>query len=202
MEVVTTDEGENFTHKSLWCVVARQIENAEARSSGALYDHMAAMVFALHAFEAYLNFLGVRLAPDIWNDEQNFFRREPYRGFEGKVRKVFELCRLAEPDRLARPYSTIWALKALRDVIAHGKIQTFSQTYAQSVGEQPPFFSGRFDKLVSRDKAVEAKQDTHAVACILHAAARPHVTDVWFGDDPFCGPHVHATGISPVAMMD
>jgi hypothetical protein len=79
MEVLTTDEGENFTHRSLWCVVARQIENAEARPSGALYDHLAAMVFTLHAFEAYLNFLGERLAPDIWNDEQNFFRKESYR---------------------------------------------------------------------------------------------------------------------------
>ena len=104
MEVLTTHEGESFTHRSLWCVVARQIENAEARPTGALYDDMAAMLFALHAFEAYLNFLGMRLAPDLWNDEQNFFRKEPYRGFEGKVRKVFELCRLTESDRLAKPY--------------------------------------------------------------------------------------------------
>jgi hypothetical protein len=110
---------------------------------------MAAMVFALHAFEAYLNFVGIRLAPDLWEDEQNFFRKEPYRGFEGKVRKVFELCRLTEPDRLARPYSTIWALKALRDLIAHGKIEVFSQTYAHSVSVQPRF-SGAASTSLSR----------------------------------------------------
>jgi hypothetical protein len=196
MQVLSTTEGENFTHRLLWCVVARQIENAEARRNGALYDHIAAMVFALHSFEAYLNFLGVRLAPDIWTDERNFFRKEPYRGFEGKVRKVFELCRLSEPDRLARPCSTVWALKALRDEIVHGQIQTFSQTYSHNVGEEPPLFQGRFDNLVSCDKALEAKQDIHAVACMLHIAARPHVTDVWLGDDPFCGPHGHATGTS------
>ena len=113
MQVVTTHEGENFTHRLLWCVVARQIENAKAQPNGSLYDDMAAMVFAFHAFEAYLNFLGIRLAPDLWNDERNFFRKEPYRGFEGKVRKISELCQLVEPERQARPYSTIWNLKDL-----------------------------------------------------------------------------------------
>jgi hypothetical protein len=93
-------------------------------------------------------------------------------------------------------YSTIWALKALRDLIAHGKIEAFSQTYAHSVGVQPPFFRGRFDELVSHAKALEAKQDTHAVARILHVAARPHLTDVWFGDDPFDGPQGYASGTS------
>jgi hypothetical protein len=196
MEILTTYEGENYSHRWLWQVVARQIENAEARPAGAMYDDMAAMVFALHAFEAYLNFLGTRLAPDVWSDEQNYFRREPYRGFEGKVRKVFELCRLAEPDRIVRPYRTIWALKGLRDLIAHGKIEAVSQTYAHDVSVEPPFFHGQFDHLVSHAKAMEAKEDTHDVALKLHQAARPQVSDSWFGDRPFDGPVGHATGSS------
>jgi len=82
----------------------------------------------------------------------------------------------------------------LRDLIAHGKIEVFLETYAHSVGVEPPFFRGRFDELVSHAKALEAKEDTHAVARILHAAGRPHVSDLWFGDDPFDGPHGHASG--------
>jgi hypothetical protein len=203
MEVLTTHEGENFTHRSLWRVIIRQIENAEARRPGSLYDDLAAMVFTLHAFEAYLNFLGVKLAPDLWENERNFFRNEPYRGFEGKVWKVFELCQLAEPDRLVRPYSTIWALKDLRDLIAHGKVEAFSQTYVHSAGVEPPFFRGPFDALVSHTKALEAKEDTHSVARTLHAAAqsvaaKSYISDLWFGDDPFEGPLGHASGFSRV----
>jgi hypothetical protein len=201
MNVLTTDEVENFTHRCLWRVVTRQLEHAEAQRSGALYDDLAAMVFAFHAFEAHLNFLGQRLAPDIWEDEQNFFRKEPYRGFEGKVRKVFDLCQLPEPDRCTKPYSMIWALKDLRDLIAHGKTEVFTETYVHGVNEPPRFPRGRFDDLVSHAKALEAKQDIHAVAPILHTAARRlscddqlYLRDVWFGDDPLDGPLGHATG--------
>lgn len=50
--LLTKIEGENFTHKSLWSVVERQIENAEARQAGSLFDFLPAMVFALLSFEA------------------------------------------------------------------------------------------------------------------------------------------------------
>jgi hypothetical protein len=48
------------------------------------------MVFGFQTVEAYLNFVGERLAPEIWDDERNYFRREPYRGWDGKLRKVMD----------------------------------------------------------------------------------------------------------------
>jgi hypothetical protein len=108
----TTVDGERFIHNILWIVVQRQIEHAKEKPQGAYYDCLAAMVFASHALEAYLNFVGERLAPVFWKDEREYFRRT---GFAGKVRKILELCGIPEPDKDNRPYCTIWQLKKLRD---------------------------------------------------------------------------------------
>lgn len=187
MEVLTNNTGENFTHKMLWSVCIRQIRHMRSSPIGETYDAISAMIFASHAFEAYLNYLGERLAPEIWIDERNYFRREPYRGFHGKVRRVFELCEIPEPARDVTSYSTIWTLKDLRDIIAHGKTESFKTHYAHSISIDPPPFRGRFRNLVSTKKAEQAQVHTEAVARLLHAAAKTKVTDPWFGDEPFEG---------------
>jgi hypothetical protein len=46
------------------------------------------MVFAFHTLDAYLNYAGEHLAPEIWQNEGEFFAKQPYRGFDGKIRKV------------------------------------------------------------------------------------------------------------------
>jgi hypothetical protein len=62
------------------------------------------------------------LAPEIWQDERSFFRREPYRGWEGKLRKVMELVTLPWPDQFTRRLKTIPELKQLRDPILSAMI--------------------------------------------------------------------------------
>ena len=62
--VRTSVEGERFLHKDLWRVVERQLDHALGTPRGAFYDDLVAMVFALHALEAYLNFVGERVAPE------------------------------------------------------------------------------------------------------------------------------------------
>jgi len=207
--LLTKIEGENFTHKSLWSVVDRQIENAEARQAGSLFDLLPAMVFALLSFEAYLNFLGERLAPEIWRDERNFFKKVPYRGFEGRVRKVFELCKTPEMDRAERPYSTIWKLKELRDLIAHGKSEKISMTLEHQDDASRSFHNIELYKLVSLENAYQAREDIYVVSLKLHSAARealdgstPRRTDPWFGTDPFAGSRGFSVGNTTIASPD
>ena len=199
MKIISTKDGENYTHKALWMIVKRQLAYAQRAKKGAILDDAAAMVFAFHAFEAYLNFLGSRLAPKIWTDEENFFRKQPYRGFSGKVRKIFELCDLEQPDLSVKSYQTIWELKALRDQIAHGKIEKISEIHEHEDDEISPLLTSIFDKLVTTKKAMEAKDDVHRAALILHNAAKPKIKDIWFGDDPFSGPLGQASSESSVA---
>lgn len=119
----TTYKGRSFLHRELWRVVHIQGEIIEERKGrGAFYNDLIAMVFALHTVEAYLNFVGELLAPAIWKDERNYFRKEPYRGFEGKMRKVMELVSLPWTADV-RPLKTVLDLKELRDLIAHPKTE-------------------------------------------------------------------------------
>lgn len=189
MELETTIRGERYVHKTLWATALKMMDNGHPQGVGTAYDALAAMVFAAHAFEAYLNYVGVKLDPIYWKDERDHFRKEPYRGFDGKVRKVFEMVDLPEPSRHARPYSTIMSLKSLRDTIAHGHVISIKETVVHTPNEPIPMMSWVFDLKVSHQLSLEAMEDVGTVAELIHAAARPKVEDPWFVDVPFGGAH-------------
>lgn len=196
----TLVEGERFLHKDLWRVVERQLDHAAAIPRGAFYDDLVAMVFALHALEAYLNFVGERIAPETWKDEREYFRKEPHRGFDGKVRKVLELVGIAEPLRDVRPYSTVWLLKDLRDLIAHGKSIRFSGVVEHGMDEDPSLFQSPLRDVVTHENAQRARDDVRAFADTIHAAAIPKLKhEIWFGLSAFGGTFQYSSGHSTLA---
>lgn len=198
--VVTNVEGERFVHKELWRVVLRQLEHAKKVPSGAFYDDLVAMTFAFHALEAYLNYVGELLSPDIWKNEREFFLKQPYRGFDGKIRKVFELAGLPEPARTRRPYSSVWLLKRLRDLIAHGKVEKIAGAIEHDADEESPWVRTPLDDLVTEANAEMARADVALVAQSIHDAARPKIDDVWFRSAaPFEGVLQHNEGWSNIA---
>ena len=198
--VITTVEGERFIHKELWRVVLRQLEHAKKMPSGAFYDDLVAMTFAFHALEAYLNYVGEKLAPEIWKDERNYFLKQPYRGFDGKIRKVFELTGLSEPKRDTRPYSSVWMLKGLRDLMAHGKVERITDDFEHDAEEQSPWVRTPLDFLVTEANAEIARNDVASITKSIHDAARPKVDDVWFQSaGPFEGVLQHNEGSSRIA---
>jgi hypothetical protein len=78
-------ESEEYLHKTAWSVVLRQIEHAEATPHGVLYDYLVAMVFAFHSLEGYLNFVGDKIAPELWADERETFKNT---GLFGKLAAI------------------------------------------------------------------------------------------------------------------
>jgi hypothetical protein len=198
--ITTTVEGENFNHRLLWYVVKRQLEHGVSKPAGASHDHLVAMVFALHSMEAYLNFIGERLAPDIWAKEREFFSKDPYRGFAGKMRKVLELVSLEEPPKDQRPYSTIWLLKNLRDQIAHPKTERYAFTTSK-----PPdndiraFYVAPFQGLVTPENAAMAYEDVETFADTIHQLAKSRLRNVIVGSEAFRGPLSLGSGSSNVA---
>ena len=196
----TLVEGERFLHKDLWRVVERQLEHAAAVPTGAFYDDLVSMVFALHALEAYLNFVGERIAPEIWKDEREFFRKEPYRGFDGKMRKVLEIAGVSEPPRDVRPYSTVWLLKDLRDLIAHAKPMRFGNVIEHDSNDEPSLLHSPLRDVVTRDNALRARDDVRAFTDSIHAAAVPRLKgDVWFGESAFGGTFQYSSGHTTLA---
>ena len=137
--------------------------------------------------------------PRIWKDERKFFRNVPYRGFDGKVRKVLELVGLAEPARDIRPYSTVWVLKDLRDLIAHAKPMTFDKVIEHSSEEELLFLESPLRDVVTRDNAERARDDIKAFVESIHTAAISKVKDIWFGPAAFGGTLQYSSSQTKVA---
>jgi hypothetical protein len=188
----TEYQGERILYRQLWRIVERQFKDAPL--GGSTLDMMVAMVFAFHTFEAYLNFVGERLAPDVWERERDFFRKSPYLGFDGKVRKVFELLEKPEPDRSCRPYSTVWWLKKLRDGIAHAKVDRFCDVVEHEENHLPLPPPGLFDIYATAENGRRARDDIAEVMECIHAHAKPRINDSWFGREALTGPLGYSTG--------
>jgi len=137
--------------------------------------------------------------PRIWKDEREFFRNVPYRGFDGKVRKVLELVGLAEPARDIRPYSTVWVLKDLRDLIAHAKPMKFDKVIEHSSEEELLFLESPLRDVVTRDNAERARDDIKAFVESIHTAAISKVKDIWFGPAAFGGTLQYSSSQTKVA---
>lgn len=168
--------GEEYVHKAVWRVVKRQVVHAEANPKGALLDDLVALVFASHALEGYANFLGAKIAPDLWVGERERFLKT---GLDGKLAALHERCGLAAPEKGRRPYSTVRELKRLRDSIAHPRtIVSAPHRTEYAEGKEPPLFEwGYLDRTVSHQRAVRAMEDVKAIADRLHGAAMARFPD-------------------------
>lgn len=185
--------GEEIIHRILWRIVREQVKEAQDRREGWFYPSLIAQVFAFHTVEAYLNYVGERIAPEVWKDERNFFRREPYRGAEGKLRMVLDTVGIAwAPDE--RPLHTVLELKHVRDLIAHGKPEKFSGTVVHEMDTSMPYPSSELKAVaLSKEKLSVTLTDVEEFLNSIQVRARPllKVDDVWFRDEALQGPYSH-----------
>lgn len=186
----TVFDGEEIIHRLLWRIVKEQAEEAEKRQEGWFNPGVVARVFAYHTVEAYLNYVGERIAPEIWKDERNYFRNEPYRGALGKLRKIMDLVALPwTPDD--KPLKTILERKEIRDLIGHGKAEKLRGEAIHPPDTEAPFPVSRLREIVApKDTLALMLSDVEGFLNELQKRARPllKVKDVWFGDEALQGP--------------
>ncbi len=176
---------EDYLHRDVWRVVNRQLEYAKTNRTGALYDDLVAMVFSYHALEGYLNFVGAKLAPDLWKDEKKEFSDT---GIAGKLTAICDFCGIDVFEKSRRPYSTVIALKKLRDSMAHPKTQKTNHRKEFVEGKTLPLFRPSYlAQLVSHQKAMRAHDDVRTIAARIYSAALSRFPNVHIGDDPFEG---------------
>jgi hypothetical protein len=169
----TAYEGEELLHRLLWHIVEEESQRSVMIEREWFNPTVVAMVFAFHTVEAYLNYVGERLAPEIWKDERNYFRKEPYRGWEGKLRKVMKLVglSLASEDR---PLKTILELRDLRDLIAHGKPEKLTGEVVHLWGTEPPIIASTLRQMVTaKEKLGDALADVDHLLNQIHQLAKP-----------------------------
>lgn len=201
----TTSTGQTLPHRFLWDIVEEQAKLASEREHGWSKPALVAMVFGFHTVEAYTNFVGASLAPEIWRDERNYFRKEPYRGWDGKLRKVMELVEMPwpEPELIERPLKTILELRELRDLIAHPKPEKLTSETLHVEGTEAPFpVSSLRSKFTPKDKVTRAVSDVELFLNQIHRLAAPKVkvNDIWFGSDALRGPDEYSSGTTTLSQ--
>lgn len=168
--IVTTVQGEVLTHRVLWVACQRQLKVAKTEENGSWYFFMAAMLMAFMCFEAYINYLGAKLAPELWQNERDTFRKAPYKGTSGKLLKLCELFEVPFPNKGSRPYQSIRILNQLRDLLAHGKLEEFEFTVKHSPDKNPAVIKFNLDDYISAEKAEICIGDVKQLAESLNSA--------------------------------
>ena len=155
----TRYSGGEYTHRFLWRCVQKQLEAARSGPEGSRYFHLSAMVPGYFVFEAYINYLGETLDKDTWQKEREFFSKEPYRGTEGKLKKLLELYDLPYPKKSERPFASVIQIGALRDKIVHSKPYKKEFTVLHSVQAPSPEAKRWLEDEVNETQAERAIAD-------------------------------------------
>lgn len=167
--VITTYSGEEYTHRVIWRCVEKQLYVARSIPVGSWYYHLTAMVLGYFVFEAYLNYLGETLDKDTWANEREFFSKEPYRGTEGKLKKVLELYGLSYPNKNKRPFASVVLLGALRDEVVHATPHRTGFTVSHSVRAESPRAKRWLENQVNKTRAERTIADLDEFLEEIHA---------------------------------
>ncbi|UGY20996.1 hypothetical protein HAP48_0049505 (plasmid) [Bradyrhizobium septentrionale] len=136
-------------------IVKKKVENGI--TDALTFDCMAAGTMLAFSFEAYLNFMGDRLV-GLWNERDDYHK---------KIDRVFQKLKIT-PDWSKRPFSSIGAMKRLRDTLAHRKPQTIEveKDFIDKTDGQKGKkidLSGDWERLCSPDMIINAHDDLNEV---------------------------------------
>jgi hypothetical protein len=192
--VKTSADGETHTHRVLWSACQRQLEHANKVKKGSWYFYLPAMLMAYFVFEAYINYLGERLAPKLWEDERNHFRKPPYVGTSGKFLKLCEIHNVTFPEKGERPYQSIKTLKNLRDIIAHGKPEKYDLTVQHPDDKNPTIIKSKLNEIITAKNAERTIGDLEVLIDSINEEFYRSVGPGIISEYPLKGPLAMAIG--------
>jgi hypothetical protein len=153
--------------------------------------------FAFHSLEGYLNFVGDKIAPELWADERETFKKT---GLFGKLTAICERCSISVPDKGRRPYATVAELRNLRDAMAHPKTRKVRGRIEFVEGKPPPLFAKSYlASLVSHEKTLRARDDVKQIADHIHQAAGARFPHAGLGRDALEG--IHSTRSTSTRLL-
>jgi len=166
-------EREVRTYSELHHATRMLIKTSHEHIPGNAYTVMSALILEAFTFEAYLNHLGERHF-NLWTEDE----RIPWRQKFDMIRDKVDLKRI---DGTRRPYSTLYQLFWFRNVLAHGRTETFREEF--QVAEPPPLAWPKSDweKYLTHDNAIVGREDVETIIHKLHSMAG-------LGDHPFDAP--------------
>ncbi|MEX2164006.1 MAG: hypothetical protein WD823_07160 [Sulfuricaulis sp.] len=193
MPQLSSIEEEIYTHEYLWRSASRLLEHAEKQTEGSFYFLLPSLLISYMAFEAFVNFCGFVLLPELWKDEKKHFKGK---GIEGKLDKIVTKLpdfswRKGEP-----PYQRIRNLEDFRDIVSHGKVVA-TQYVAEWKKDGTHFqFMHYWDTYLSVEAVKRARVDIKSFCQSLLVELRKHSDHLHLNFNAFEGSLASGTGIS------
>lgn len=185
---VTTGHYVSFAHRLLWDSARRHLAIAKERPDDSWFLHLSAGLLAAAAFEAYLNYLGEEMLPDVWANERQFFSAEPYRGTHGKLKRIAEELDWTLPPKSRKPFSGLVEAQSLRDKMVHARPKKETYRRVHKDGEFPPTPSTWLYREAPERRVRTLVADVEQFAIMLHnAVLSSEFRGVVFGSHPFLG---------------
>lgn len=172
MKIERQQTFETYNHRILWGAALRNLLLATSSNKDTKFFALASMLLSILAFEGYLNWLGSRIAPEVWENERQLFSAGSSRGTLGKYRFLAKLLRLPTPDPSQGAFQTAKQLLKLRDKIVHPKTEAGERFVKFKEGHFPPRYQSELEKEVSPDAATRAKDHLEKLAEELHREAQ------------------------------
>ena len=144
------------TYEYLWSACQKNVVDAKTTDGSPWYYYFTAMTMAYFCYEAFLNHLLHYIAPDVWANEKEYFSKPPYKGTEGKLKKVCEISGIDFPNKGDTQYQQIRLLKELRDFVAHGKTEQYSSIVEANSGHEITEVQSKLFELVTKKNAERA----------------------------------------------
>jgi len=168
---------EIYTHEYLWRSGTAIVDRIEAKADDAHHLALPALLVTYLAYEAFINFAGHVLLPELWSREKENFKGKP---LEYKIERIASKLPSFEWRKGERPYQSVRQLSEFRDLVAHGKVQV-NEYLAEPQNDGTHFaFRHAWDVYLARDQLLRFREDTKAfcdalLASMRQASEHPHL---------------------------
>ena len=177
MSKLCTVQEEIYTHEHLWrsSTALATLVDSEADDSYRLL--LPAVMTTFLAYEAFINFCGYVLLPQLWAQEKENFKGK---SLEDKLEMICKELPKFVWRKGECPYQTVKNLSGFRDLVAHGKVQVNEYVTKQKKDGTHFTFSHQWDSFLTKDQLNQFRVDVKRFCESLLVALRecsdyPHI---------------------------
>jgi hypothetical protein len=152
-------------------------KRAEAEEKTSYHFLLPSLLMSFMAFEAFVNFCGFILLPELWAEEKKHFQGK---GIEGKLKVIVDKLPSFAWRKGESPYQRIKNLETFRDIVAHGKVVATQYVIEQREDGSHFRFKHAWDSYLSLDAVKDARADIKSfcqslVVELCKASDHPHL---------------------------
>jgi hypothetical protein len=186
-----TVEEEIYTHEYLGRSASTLLEKAEAQGKRSYHFLLPALLMSFMAYEAFINFCGYILLPELWKEEKKHFKGK---GIDGKLEAMVAKLSAFSWRKGDPLYQRIKNLENFRDSVAHARVVATEYTTERKEDGIHFQFKHQWDSYLSVEAVKSAMTDIKSFCQSLIIALRKESDHPHLNFDAFEG--ILASGFS------